>query len=129
MSWLVIKKDQEVLLHPTGTPIPDGWECLVETVNPNYILENFQKENAEVEIPQTVTMRQARLALLSAGLLDSVNTALEGITDETQKRAALIEWEYAATVERDAQWVANLSSMLQLSQEQLDALFLDAAQR
>jgi hypothetical protein len=39
-------------------------------------------------------MRQARLALLGAGLLPQVETALNSL-DEPYKSAALIEWEYA----------------------------------
>ena len=57
-----------------------------------------------VPVPQSVTMRQARLALLGAGLLDDVDAALAAIPDATQRRAAQIEWEYAATVERISAW-------------------------
>lgn len=50
-----------------------------------------------VVIPQSVTMRQARLALLGAGLLDDVNSAIAAIPDPVQRKAAEIEWEYAQT--------------------------------
>ena len=49
-------------------------------------------------------MRQARLALLQAGLLDQVETALASIPDEVQRKAAQIEWEYATTVDRGSPW-------------------------
>jgi hypothetical protein len=68
----------------------------------------------------SVTMRQARLALLGAGLLDQVNAA---ITDP----AAQIEWEYATTVERNSPLVQNLSVGLGLTEEQLDSLFTTAS--
>jgi hypothetical protein len=71
-------------------------------------------------VPQAVTMRQARLALLSAGLLDQVNAA---ITDP----AARIEWEYATTVERNSSLVQSLASGLGLTEPQLDDLFTLAA--
>jgi hypothetical protein len=71
-------------------------------------------------IPTSVTMRQARLALLGAGLLDQVNAA---ITDP----AAQIEWEYATTVERNSPLVQNLSIGLGLTEEQLDSLFTTAS--
>lgn len=78
-------------------------------------------------IPTSVTMRQARLALLQLGLLDDVEAAIASIPDEVQRRAAQIEWEYASTVERDSQWVQNLAGALGLSDEQLDQLFQLAA--
>ena len=78
-------------------------------------------------IPTSVTMRQARLALLQLGLLDDVEAAIASIPDEVQRRAAQIEWEYASTVERDSQWVQNLAGALGLSGEQLDQLFHLAA--
>jgi hypothetical protein len=78
-------------------------------------------------VPQMVTMRQGRLALLGAGLLDQVDAALAAIPDATQRRAAQIEWEYAQTIDRPSAWVANLSAALSLTDEQLDALFVAAA--
>lgn len=78
-------------------------------------------------VPASVTMRQARLALLGAGLLDDVDAALAAIPDAMQRRAAQIEWEFAATVDRQSPWVANLAGALGLADEQLDALFVAAA--
>lgn len=80
-----------------------------------------------VPVITSVTMRQARLALLGAGLLDDVDAAINSIPDETQRRAAQIEWEYAQEVKRGHQWVQNLSAALGLSEAQLDALFTRAA--
>lgn len=75
----------------------------------------------------SVTMRQARLALLGAGLLDDVDAAIAAITDPTQRRAAEIEWEYAQTVDRDSSFTQQLAAGLNLTAEQLDALFTQAA--
>ena len=79
-----------------------------------------------VVIPN-VTMRQARLALLGAGLLDDVDAAIAAITDPTQRKAAEIEWEYAQTVDRDSSFTQQLAAGLGLTSEQLDALFTQAA--
>jgi hypothetical protein len=78
-------------------------------------------------IPRRVTMRQARLALLGAGLLEQIDTAINAIPDETERKAAKINWEYAQEVDRDHQWVQGLSVALELSEAQLDALFTQAA--
>lgn len=72
--------------------------------------------------PRAVTMRQARLALLAAGLLDDVNDAIQSAGTEEQ-----IEWEYAQTVERDSALVQAMSGALSLSDERLNELFEQAA--
>jgi len=73
--------------------------------------------------PQSVTMRQARLALLDAGLLDEVEAAFAqaGV-------AARIEWEYAQEVRRDSPLVAQMGQVLSLDDADLDALFAQAVQ-
>lgn len=73
-----------------------------------------------------VSMRQARLALLAAGKLADVDTALNAMPSP-QKEAARIEWEYAAEVRRDAPLIAALGGALGLSEDQIDALFAAAA--
>ena len=72
--------------------------------------------------PGSITMRQARLALLSAGLLDAVNTGISSMTQAVQ-----IEWEFAATVDRASPLVATLSAALELDAAALDALFTAGA--
>lgn len=77
-------------------------------------------------IPTVATMRQARLALLNIGKLDDVEAAIAAIPDATQKRAAQIEWEFAATVERNSALLASLASAIGLTESDLDALFVQA---
>ena len=74
--------------------------------------------------PHVVTMRQAKLALLQAGLLDEVDAA---IAAEPTPKAIKIEWEYASEVRRD--WVNTLgfAAMLGMTDELLDDLFVLAA--
>lgn len=73
-----------------------------------------------------VTMRQARLALLGAGLLDTVNTSIAAMTG-AQGEAARIEWEYSQEVQRDRGLVTALGAQLGMTEEQLDALFTAAS--
>lgn len=75
--------------------------------------------------PVAVTMRQARLALLGAGLLDDVDAAINGLPSP-QKEAARIEWEYAAEVQRNSGLVPMLGAALGLDDAGLDALFVEA---
>lgn len=77
-------------------------------------------------VPEVVTMRQARLALLGAGLLAQVNAAVANMPS-TEGDAARIEWEYAQEVRRDSPLVAGLSAALGLTDETLDNLYKVAA--
>lgn len=77
-------------------------------------------------VPQVVTMRQARLALLQAGLLAGIEAAIAGLP-EPQKTAALIEWEYSSEVHRGRAFVQTLGGALGLPDAALDALFVAAA--
>ena len=82
---------------------------------------------APVIIPSVVSMRQARLALLKAGLLSGVTTAIDAITDETSRQAAQIEWEYATSVDRNSAFTQQLVTALGLTNELVDDLFLLAS--
>ena len=80
---------------------------------------------AVVAVPEVVTMRQARLALLGAGLLAQVNTAVANMPG-AEGDAARIEWEYAQEVRRDSPLVAALSAAFGWTGAQLDAMFVSA---
>jgi hypothetical protein len=78
---------------------------------------------AVVAVPEVVTMRQARLALLGAGLLAQVNTAVANMPG-AEGDAARIEWEYAQEVRQDSPLVAALSATFGWTSAQLDDLFV-----
>ena len=75
-------------------------------------------ESLKVIPPSIVSMRQARLALLQAGLLPTVSSAIAAGGD-----ADKIEWEYAADVDRNSPLVQNMKLGLNLSDADLDNLF------
>jgi hypothetical protein len=77
-------------------------------------------------VPQEVTMRQARLALLDAGLLSSVQTAINSL-QEPAKTKAQIEWDYSNALQRDNSFVATLGAALGLNDAALDSLFIAAS--
>lgn len=98
---------------------------LGEFVEADWLQMQASELRARNHVPEQVTMRQARLALLSAGLLASVDTAISAMS-EPAKSAALIEWEYATEVLRTSTLVTTLSTELNLTTEQLDQLFITA---
>ena len=77
-------------------------------------------------VPAAVSMRQARLALLKAGLLSQVNTAVAAMPGP-EGDAARITWEFAGDVQRSDALLAQLAGALNLSTAQLDDLFRTAA--
>lgn len=78
-----------------------------------------QAEAARVAaVPAVVSMRQARLALLSNNLLDAVNAAVGQMP-----QAAQVEWEYATEVQRDNALVLAMKTLLGWTDLQMDDLF------
>lgn len=74
----------------------------------------------------TVTLRQAKLALLQAGLLSQVDSVIAALTGP-EGDAARIEWQYANDVDRNSPLVQSLGTALNLTNEQLDELFATAS--
>lgn len=85
----------------------------------------FSPPDPTPEILPDLTMRQFRLGLLGAGLLDDVTAAIEGM-QEPAKSAAMIEFEYASVVVRTDPLVSTLAAGLNLTDEQIDALWRSA---
>lgn len=73
-------------------------------------------------VPTSLSMKQARLALLAGGYLDAVETGMAAMP-----RAAKIAWEFAATVDRADPLTATLAAALNLNSAALDALFTAGA--
>lgn len=75
-----------------------------------------------------LTPRQLRLMMLSLGLTDAhVQAQIDAIADETDRAAALIEWNWATYYERDHWLVVLLAAALGFEPVELDALWIYAA--
>lgn len=115
----------EILRNIVRVEIVNGEPIVMGDFTVEMPLES-ESDEPQAQIPVTViTMRQARLALLGAGLLDAVGAAIAGIPGD-QGAAARIEWEYAMTLRREHPLVAALAQSLGLTSEQIDALFEQA---
>jgi len=79
-------------------------------------------------VPQVVTRRQARRALLQAGLLNQVIIAIDAVEDEAVREAMRIDWEDATDFSRDNHTLSVLASALGLDDAALDQLFMQASQ-
>jgi hypothetical protein len=118
-------------LNPTPAQIAEA-EALAQSLGEQTWWQDdylcLGQEDPPPPPPEAVTARQARLALLGAGLLDNVDAALATISDPQARRAAEIEWEYALEIRRDSPLVAELAPLLGLTDEQVDDLFRAAAE-
>ena len=75
---------------------------------------------AGLKSSDSITMRQARLYLLGAGLLSQVDSIV------SQNEAWKIEWEYATEVQKDTPLVLALAQKLGLTSEAIDLMFSEA---
>ena len=118
--------------YPTDVPeffgtCPDDADTQVDGVLGVYLQSDWEtmrddEMRARNPVPQQVTMRQARLALLGAGLLDDVEVVIAAAG-----RAAQLEWEYAAVVDRSNPAVAAVQQQQGMTDAQIDDLFREAA--
>lgn len=118
--------------YPTDVPeffgtCPDDADTQVDGVLGVYLQADWEtmredEMRARNPVPQQVTMRQARLALLNAGLLDDVEAVIAAAGREAQ-----LEWEYAAVVDRSNPAVATVQQQEALTDAQIDDLFREAA--
>lgn len=110
----------------------EWFDPAIAPVTEEQIATELARLTAEYEhaltVPQEVTMRQARIALLAAGKLAAVATTIAGMS-EPDKSAAEITWEYSQSVQRKNPFVLTLGAALGLDSAALDALFVDAATR
>lgn len=79
-----------------------------------------------LQTPSSVTMRQARLALLHAGKLQMVNDAIEAMQGDAGE-AARIEWNYSNEVHRNQPLTLSLASVIGMSESEMDQLFITAS--
>jgi DnaJ-domain-containing protein 1 len=84
--------------------------------------------NPPTPVPQSVTRRQARQALLLAGVLGQVQPAIDAIQDPLQRGLVQIEWDDSLTFDRHRPTLMALAAALGMDDEALDQLFTTAAE-
>ena len=107
--------------HPTIVNNPDLFE-----ISDSDIPEQHQYVNPSCgEIPQEVQLWRIRTVLKLMQLETPIEQALETLP-EPSKTAANYIWNYGTTVERSSQTVLLLQSVLQMTNEEVDNLFIQS---
>ena len=96
--------------------LPAG--CVQITDKEAKAIQDKQLASIAVIVPTSLTMKQARLALLSAGYLNDVIAGISQMSRESQ-----IIWEFSSTVERNDPLTKSLALALGLDDAALDKLF------
>lgn len=78
-------------------------------------------------VPQEVTRRQARQALILAGKFDLVQPAINAIPDATQRALMQSEWDDSQVFLRQRPALISMGYAIGLNDAGLDKLFVDAA--
>lgn len=109
---------------------PDAWHRWNEQTNSWETNAELQAAKLQHwrETVQEITPKQLRLVLLANGFTSSaVETAITSIDDEITRETAMIEWQYGAGYQRtNANLVMIATQLLGLSEEEIDAMWLDA---
>lgn len=84
-----------------------------------------QEEELIIEVPKEVQLWRIRTVLKLMGLENTIETALNNLEEPT-KTAGLYIWNFGTTVERYSQTVLMLQMVLQMTDEQVNQMFLQA---
>lgn len=82
----------------------------------------YLEAKRKAAVPQVITIRQAKLALHAAGMLDDIDAVIA-----SADRAVQLEWEYATEIKRDWPTLVAMQGALGLTDLQVDGLFTSAS--
>jgi hypothetical protein len=98
--------------------------CFDVYPNPTQIVEGSQ-EPIKQSVPEEVQLWRVRTILRLMNLETTIASALDSLEEPT-KTAAKTIWEFGTTIERESQTVLFLQSALQMTDEQVDEIFIQA---
>lgn len=118
----IVMGDEQDMTHIAALGLDGHWvQSDTAGIGWAYAGGEFTQPVAPVVVPQTITRRQGRFALMQAGKLDAAEAIVKA-----GGLAAQIEYE-AATWERGNAYLQQIWALLGGSGEELDALFVLAA--
>lgn len=118
----IVMRDEQDMTHIAALGLDGHWvQSDTAGIGWAYAGGVFTQPVAPAVVPQTITRRQGRLALLQAGKLDAAEAIVKA-----GGLAAQIEYE-AATWERGDAYLQQIWALLGGSDKELDDLFILAA--
>ena len=112
---LVDTEDLHTFVDEAGNETPLEEYCKTLEIAP------YVEPKIVVVVPQSITMRQARLHLLDLELLDDIESFI------SQDRKWQIEWEYASEILRDSKLIEAVKTSLGLDDNAVDNMFIEAS--
>lgn len=111
--------------------ITDEFKPLTKTekdrlLNPQKYLSEEEKRNIFLSTLTPLTRRQFKLALLENNLLDRVESTIETIPDSLLRKRLQIEYSESDEFQRQSESVIAMCNLLELKDEQVDSLWLQA---
>ena len=128
LTWSDKEKAARGIYEITEPDVPPGKIVVGSTITSrrDRPLRVWQLEDAPILPVTIVSKAQAKLALLEAGLLDGVETALSAM-EGTDGQRARIEWNDRTEFHRDHEFINSLAAAIGLSDDQVDDLFEQAS--
>ena len=124
--WALIQNGVVANVVEAGAKPPGSWVEVTGAFGPGDFYDGQTFTHHPGGVPQSVTMRQARLALHAAGLLGNVQAAIDAMS-EPAKTQAQITWDHSTEVQRRNGLVSQLAPALGLSEQAVDSLFIQAS--
>lgn len=124
MRYAIIDNGIVTNVAESAHPMADNW-ILSDEAGAGWLYDGTTftpPPPAPVPVPHGITPRQCRLQLLTEGLLDEVEAAID-----TMPQAAKIEWEYALEIKRSYGFVIAMQALLGKDDSEMDTFFTEAA--
>lgn len=141
MNYAVVGQDGNFtgVVYTTMTPeIKSHHTKFDQTLKPVWgLIEHIDADTGEATytekdpdkpiVPQVLSRAQARGALILAGLIDQVQPAIDSIEDPLQRALVQNDWDNRLDFQRDYPNLLTIASAIELTDEQIDQLFIEGA--
>ena len=90
-----------------------------------YLPENEIDLNVEVKVPEKITARQLKSAMILAGINLTAVDAIIATLPQPQRDLARVDWEYSTNFYRNNTMINQIAGALKLTSEQVDNIFIN----
>ena len=90
-----------------------------------YLPENEIDLTAEVKVPEKITARQLKSAIILAGINLTAVDAIIATLPQPQRDLAMVDWEYSTNFYRNNSMINQIAGALKLTHEQVDNIFIN----